>query len=162
MVQLFWVHKAAALEDAHCKLGDDGQVALEVLGDDGAEFVIVFQGFDLFELAECVKGIVVELVDFFDVSVRYDDVGELLHVADAMRNSVGSISSRSASPRQGKRWLANRIRAHGSYIPDWKLGAHVVGRAYQSRLGQRASKDHQLAQADWARLLCNPSITQQQ
>lgn len=98
MIQLFGVHKAAALEDTHCELGNDGQVALEVLRDDGAEFVIVFQSFDLFKLAECVKGIVVELVDFFDVSVRYDDVGELLHVADAMRYSVGSISPRSASP----------------------------------------------------------------
>jgi hypothetical protein len=98
VVQLFWVHKAAALEDAHCELGDDGQVALEVLSDDGAELVIVFQSFDLFELAKCVKGIVVELVDFFDVSVRYDDVGELLHVADAMRYSVAGISPWSAPP----------------------------------------------------------------
>lgn len=109
MVQLFWVHKAAALEDAHCELGDDGQMALEVLGDDGAEFVIVFQSFDLFKLAKCVKGIVVELVDFFDVPVRYDDVGELLHVADAMRDSVGSIRHGQHLFVKAKGYLASRV-----------------------------------------------------
>lgn len=88
VVQLLGVHQAAALEDAHCQLGNDGQVALEVLADDLAELFIVLQGPDLLDLAKSVKGVVVELVDFFDVAVRYDDVRELLHVADSMRNSA--------------------------------------------------------------------------
>lgn len=88
VIQLFGVHQAAALEDAHGELGDDGQVAFEVLADDLAELFIVLQGFDFFKLAKGVKRLVVELVDFFDVWVCYNNVGELLHVTDPMRNSV--------------------------------------------------------------------------
>ena len=84
IVEILRVHEAAALEYPHGQLGYDGQVALEVLRDDLAEAVIVFEGLDLLEFAETVKGVVVEVVDIVYVGVRYDDVGELLHVAEAM------------------------------------------------------------------------------
>ena len=92
MVQLLGIHQAAALENAHGQLGDDGQVALEILADDFAELFIVFERSNLLDLAESVKGVVVELVDFFNVAICYDDVGELLHVADAMRNSADATA----------------------------------------------------------------------
>ncbi len=82
------VHQPATLEDAHGELGDDGQVALEVLADDVAEVVIVLEGLYFFDLAKRVKGVVVEVVDVVDVGVRDDDVGELLHVAEAMCDSA--------------------------------------------------------------------------
>lgn len=90
VIQLFGVHEAAALEDAHGELGDDGQVAFEVLADDLAELFIVLQRFDFWNFAKGVKRIVVELVDFFDVWVCYNHVGELLHVTDPMRNSANA------------------------------------------------------------------------
>lgn len=148
MIQLFGVHQAAALENAHGELGDDGQVALEVLTDDLAELFIVFQGFDFFKLAKGVKRLVIELVDFFDVWVCYNNVGELLHVTDPMRNSIGCISQLASSNEQNE---------NHDGIPDWKFRSNIVCRTYKSRLGQGASKHHQLAQADGACLFRNPS-----
>lgn len=103
MIQLFGVHQAAALENAHGELGDDGQVAFEVLADDFAELFIVLQGFNFFKLAKGVKRLVVELVDFFDVWVCYNNVGELLHVTDPMRNSIKCIPRLALSHWQNKR-----------------------------------------------------------
>lgn len=150
VVQLLGVHQAAALEDAHGELGDDGQVALEVLADDLAELFIVLERLDFLELAERVKGAVVQLVDLFDVSVRHHHVGELLHVADPMGDSVTDIEPQVSS------WQQKELSAAVN-IPDRELSPHVVCRADQSRLGQGAPKDHQLAQADGARLFGNPS-----
>lgn len=53
------VHQPATLEDAHGQLGYDGQVALEVVADDFAKLVIVFERLDLLELSKLVKRLVV-------------------------------------------------------------------------------------------------------
>lgn len=58
-VEVGWVHEPAALENAHRQLGDHGQMALEGLGNDAAESVVVFDRLDLLDLAERVKRIVV-------------------------------------------------------------------------------------------------------
>lgn len=41
-------------------------------------------------------------------------------------------------------------------LPCWKLGADIICRAHKSRLGQRAAKDHELAQANRTRLFSSP------
>lgn len=66
-------------------------MALEVLADDFAEVVVVLERLDLFELAKGVKGVVVEVVDVVDVGVRDDDVGKLLHVAEAVGDSAAHV-----------------------------------------------------------------------
>lgn len=63
-------------------------MALEVLADDIAHLVVVLQCLDLFDLAECVKGIVVEVIYSFHVGVRDDDPGQALHVPEAMCDAV--------------------------------------------------------------------------
>lgn len=40
-VECLGVHEPAALEDAHCQLGNHGQVALEVVADNVAQLVVV-------------------------------------------------------------------------------------------------------------------------
>lgn len=50
-------------------------MAFKVLTDDAAHPIIVLECFDLLDLAKCIKGIVVQVVDFVDVRVRDDDVG---------------------------------------------------------------------------------------
>jgi len=57
-------------------------VGLEHGADDLAEAFIIIEGFDLLHFPKRVKGRVVQVVNFVDVWVRDDDVGQLLHVAD--------------------------------------------------------------------------------
>lgn len=76
-----------ALEDAHGQLGDHGQVRLEHLADYFAEALILLEGLDLFDLAEGLEGIVVQIVYVADVGVGDNAIGQLLHVPDAVRDA---------------------------------------------------------------------------
>lgn len=92
-IQLLGGEKLAALQHAHCEAGDDGEVLLERGLDDGAEAIVVFDGFELGNGAECFEGFVVELVHVREVLVGYDYVWELLHVADAVREAGGELGA---------------------------------------------------------------------
>ena len=72
---------------AHSQLGDDCEVLFQILVDDLAQFVVVLERLNLLDFSKGVEGVVVKVVDVADVAVGDDDIGELLHVSYAMRQS---------------------------------------------------------------------------
>ena len=84
LVELFGGQKVPTLEYTHSQAWNDGQMLAQSGLDYCAKAVVVFDGFDLWDLAEGLEGLVVELVDVREMAVRHDHVRELLHVADAM------------------------------------------------------------------------------
>lgn len=72
---------------ARRQLRDDSQVLLEVGLDDVAQSVVVLEAPDLLHLSECVERIVVKIIYIVDMTIRDDDIRQLLHVAYAMCQS---------------------------------------------------------------------------
>lgn len=81
LIQLFWSHHILALNDTHGKPRDDGQVLLKVFADDRAVPIIVFRSLDLGHSSQCLKGLIVELVDVGHVRIRDNNERQCLHVA---------------------------------------------------------------------------------
>ena len=102
LVEVTCGHEVAALEDAHGQLGDNRQVGLKGLADDVAEHVVVVERLDLLDLAEHVKGVVVQLVDGADVRVGHDGVGQLLDVSNAMREPGVSVGKHARETTRQK------------------------------------------------------------
>lgn len=74
LVQVAGVHQSSTLKNAHGQLGYHGQMALKVMTDDFAQLVVVLERLDLLDLPKGIKGVVVQIVDFVNVTIRNDDV----------------------------------------------------------------------------------------
>lgn len=84
LVQLRGIHESVTFKDAHCQFGDHWEMRLQHGADGLAEAVIVLCGFNLLDLAEGIEGCVVQVVDLIDVRVGHDNIGQALHIADAV------------------------------------------------------------------------------
>lgn len=49
-------------------------MALKIMTDDFAHLIIVLERLDLLDLPKGIKGIIVQIVDFVNVTIRNDDV----------------------------------------------------------------------------------------
>jgi hypothetical protein len=106
-------------------------VRLQVLVDGFAKPLVILQCLDLLDLPKRLKGIVIEIVHLADVWVGHDDIGQLLHVPNAMSYSMPSLST-----------LQPYMGLVKGCLPGRKLRPDVVGRTDQPRLGERTTKDH--------------------
>lgn len=59
-------------------------MSMQRLLEDSAKLVVVVLIVDFFDLTEGIEGFAVELVDVRDVGIRYNDVGELLHISNTV------------------------------------------------------------------------------
>lgn len=143
LVRLLGLHEAAHLQHANGQAGYDGGVLGQGLLQHLAVLLVVLERANLGHAAKALKGAQVRLVHMGEMRVGDDDVGQSLDVTKAVRQST--FFSKGTLP------------STPLHLPRRQLEATVVGRVYQTRLGEGPPEKGQLAQADRPGLTLHPS-----
>lgn len=113
----------------------------ERLAQHGTEIIVVIERFDLWNNSEFLKCLVVKFVCEREMRIRHHHIRQFLDIPQTVRNPSRLDTSKYLNADK----------------PGRQLGAHIIGRADQSRLGQSASKKGQLAETDGPDLTRHPA-----